>query len=320
MSTPGSSIIAGPARITFRGQTLFSPGDVIVSTRVRAFEVAAAGRPAQRREDQVDIELSFTPGGAWEPMCALLQTLAGLAIGQDVFGAAGGPVVIDSTDGFTYVYANAALTTPPPVVFCAGRTLFGPATITTLGTPGVAHTAPGRRVVITPSTYPADADGYDPAAVVAQPYTLSWGSDAAWANLATADGVTLTFKLSLVPRQIDGAGIIGLRLADLAVTARARPLGVPDAAVLAALKIQGAGAGRGRALGGCGTPDLVVTGAGVYARLYAAGLDTGGSQFGATLNRVGELGWTASVAAPAHDGPLRPSFFRGTAAPLSISP
>ncbi len=304
MSTPRNSIIAGPARITFRGQTLFSQGDVIVSTRVRAFEVAASGRPAQRREDQVDTELAFTPSGAWGPMCALLDPFAGLAVGQDIFGEEATPVVVDSTDGWTYTYANGALTGTPTVTFSAGRTLFGPATITVLGTRGM-----------TPSVYPTGNDGYDPAALVSSPCTLTWGSDAAWTDRRVADGVTLVFGLSLTPRNVDGAGRIGLRLASLAVTARARPLDVPDAAVLAALRIQGAGAGRGRALDGGTAPDLVIAGTGVYARLHAAGLDQSSSQFGATLNRVGDLQWTASLAASAADGPLRTLFFLGTSAP-----
>ena len=306
MSTPGFSIIAGPARITFHGQTLFSTGDVVVTTRVRAFEVAAGGRPAQRREDQVDVALTFTPDGNWPPMCALLQALGSVAVGRDLFGAAA--VVIDSMDGWTYSYANAALTTPPTVVFSAGRTLFGPATITALG-------ADGRRVTITRPGYPVTGDGYDPAGRVAQPYTLSWGSSAAWANLTVPDGITLAFDLSLTPRRLDGPGLIGWRLDALQVTARARPLGIADADVLAAWRIQGAGAGRGRLLGGRGAPDLVVAGAGIYARLYAAGLDAGQSQFGAALNRVGELGWTASVAGRGADRAPGALFFLGTSAP-----
>ena len=126
MSTPRNSIIAGPARITFRGQTLFSQGDVIVSTRVHAFEVAVSGGPAQRREDQVDTELMFTPGGAWLPMCALLGPLASLAVGQDVFGAGDTPVVVDSTDGWTYTYANGALTKPPSREVLGGRDALWP--------------------------------------------------------------------------------------------------------------------------------------------------------------------------------------------------
>ena len=150
---------------------------------------------------------------------------------------------------------------------------------------------------MTPSIYPVGSDGYDPAALVSSPYTLTWGSDAAWTERRVADGMTLAFGLSLVPRNVDGAGRIGLRVAALVVTARARPLDVPDPAVLAALRIQGAGAGRGRALDGGDAPDLVIAGIGVYARLHTAGLDESSSQFGSTLNRVGDLRWTASAAA-----------------------
>lgn len=320
MSTPRTSIIAGPARITFRGQTLFSPGDVIVSARVRAFMVASGNRPPQRREDQVNVEITFTPGGAWLPMRALLQPLANLVIGQDIVGAAGTPAVIDSADGWTYTYAYAALTSPPPVTFSAGAPLFGTMVLTAFGARRVAPTAAGRRVGVTATAYPADSDGHDFAAVVRQTYTLSWGSDPAWSNLTSADGISLAFHLSLTPRQNDAAGTIGLRLDDLAVTAHARPLGVPDAAVLAALKIQGPGAGRGRVLGGRGVPDLVVAGVGVRARLHSAGLDAGGSQFGATLHRVGELCWTASVTTTGADKPLRPLFSLDDAAPLISSP
>ena len=318
MTTPRTSIIAGPARIGFHGQTLFSAGDVIVSTRVRAFEVAASGRLPQRREDRVDVELTFTPDGAWAPMCVLLQELTGLAVGQDVFGAEDAPVVVEASDGWTYVYANGALTGPPEVTLSAGRTLFGPATITALGARDSASTAPERRVRMTQTGgATAGAEGYDPAARVMQPYTLSWGSSPAWTNLRTAEGVTLGFALKLAPRRIDGAGVIGWRMAALTVTARARPLGVADADVLAAWKIQGEGAGRGRTLGGVGAPDLVVAGAGVYARLYAAGLEAGNSEFGAGVNRVGELGWTASVAAAAAaDDAWRPLFFLGTSGPV----
>ena len=305
MPLPRSSIIAGPARVTFKNQTLFSQDDIRVSTTVRTFEVRTSGRPGQRREDQVRVELAFTPNGAWAPVCALVQELAGVAIGQDVFGDADSPLVIDSRDGKTYTYAAAALTVPPEIVFSAGRTLFGPMAFSAVGADNTAPTAANRRVSMANSTYPTGSDGYDPAAIVTQPYTLSWGSGAPWTNLETEAGVTLAFQPTYAPRRIDSAGIIGLRLVDLLVTARARPLGVADADVLTALKIQGAGAGRGRTLGGEGK-DLVVSGAGVYARLYSAGLETGRSAFGGATNRVGELGWSAAGT---------PAFYLGTSAP-----
>ncbi len=304
MPLPRSSIIAGPARITFQSHVLFSQDDIRVSTVVRTFDVRTSGRPSQRREDQVRVELTFTPNGAWAPVCALVQAFAGLAIGQDVFGDADSPLVIDSTDGKTYTYAAGALTLPPELVFSAGRTLCGPATFSAIGANNSAPTAANRRLSIADSTYPTGSDGYDPTAIVTQPYTLSWGSSAPWTNLETEAGVTVAFQPTYTTRRIDSAGIIGLRLADLLVTARARPLGVADADVLAALQIQGAGAGRGRTLGGAGQ-DLVVNGAGVYARLYAAGLETGRSEFGGTASRVGELGWSAGGV---------PAFFLGTAA------
>ncbi len=305
MPLPRSSIIAGPARVSFQGQVLFSQDDIRVTTAVRAFEVRTSGRPSQRREDQVRVDLAFTPNGAWAPVCALVQAFAGMTIGQDVFGDADSPLVIDSTDGKTYTYPAGALTVPPEIVFSAGRTLFGPATFSAVGANGTAPTAANRRLSIADSTYPAGSDGYDPAAIVTQPYTLSWGSGAPWADLETEAGVTVAFQPTYAPRRIDSAGTIGLRLVDLLVTARARPLGVADADVLAALKIQGAGAGRGRALGSPGR-DLAVSGAGVCARLYSAGLDTGRSEFGGAASRVGELGWSAAGV---------PAFYLGTSAP-----
>ena len=307
MPTPRASIIAGPARITFKGQTLFSQDDIRVSTLVRAFEVRTSGRPAQRREDETRVELTFTPNGVWAPVCALVQAFAALSVGQDVFGDADSPVIIESTDGKTYTYAAGALTAPPEIVFSAGRTLFGPLTLSAVGANNSAPTAPGRRVTVAAGVYPAGSDGYDPAAVITQPYTLSWGNAAAWINLETEAGVTVAFQPTFAPRRVDGAGIIGLRLVDLTVTARARPLDVADADVLAALKILGAGAGRGRALGVPGQ-DLVVSGAGVYARLYAAGLEAGRSEFGGAVNRVGELTWCAG-------GMVTPLCFLGTASP-----
>lgn len=308
-----SSIIAAPALLTFAGQTLFSKDDIKVVTTIETFDVKTSGRPTMKRENNVKVELTFTDNGVWGPMIALINEYAAMAIGTDIFTNADRPLVIHSTDGFTYTYSAAALSKPPDVILSAGKTLFGPATFTCLAADNTSPTAANRRLTIAGSVAYPNPDGYDPSLIVTQGYTLGWGTTAPWTGLDTDDGATISFAPSFSNKRIDSAGLIGMRLTDLGVTAKAKAVGgIASSDVLAALTIQGAGAGRGRALAASGQ-NLTIVGTGVYVELYAAAFTAGGDTFGGENNRIDELTWMANTTLVS--GALKPLFYLGTVAP-----
>jgi hypothetical protein len=315
MAIARASIIAGPAQVTFNGQTLFSKEDIKVSTKVQTFDVKTAGRPSMKREDNVQVEITFTPNGVWAPVIALINPYASMVIGTDIFGSADVPLVIHSVDGFTYTYSAAALTKLPDIYLSGGKTLFGAMTFTALGADNTAPSAANRRVTIASAVAYPSPDGYDPSQIMTQGYSVSWGSGSQWSGLDTEDGSVISFRLSLKPKQIDSAGIIGMRFTDMEVTAKAKPVGGIGAAdVLTALNIQGTGAGRGRALANSGQP-LAISGSGIYAQLYAAALIETGDTFGGETNRIGTITWMSNTQLVS--SVLKPLFYLGTAAPGS---
>ena len=313
MPTARASIIAGPGRIVFNGQTLFFQGDLLAKPKLSTFDVKTAGRRTQKRQEDVMYEISGVPNGVFAPVAALIEPYASMAVGTDIFGSPDVPLVIQSVDGEVFTYSAAALTKLPDLNLSAGKPLWGSLTFTGLGSDDTAPTAANRLLAISAAAYPTP-DGYDPNAILTQSYLFSWGSVAPWVNLETEAGWTVAFNLQTSPKKTDGAGTIGMRFVDLGITAKAKPLGVQSTDVLAALKIQGTGAGRGTSMASKGQT-LAITGTGVYLSLNAAAITDAGDTFSADKNRVDEITWTPSETLT--NSTLNPLFFLGTAAPGS---
>ena len=198
---------------------------------------------------------------------------------------------MDSSAGQLITLYNAAVTRMPGIIGSATATLLGEVEFEAFLVDGKAPGDAGAYYAIADSPYLQDTT-FDPANLLTQPIALAWGA-APWDVFYTKAGVRVDFALTLENVDIDGLGTVTKRLGGLVVTARGQPVGVTEAQLFTALKLQGAGAGIGRSLGS-GASDLVLTATGFYAKLTAAALKGGPEQFSSRNDRIGELTWTAT--------------------------
>lgn len=217
------------------------------------------------------------------------------------------PLTITGNDGKTIVFHNVAVTKMPTIKFAATETLWGEVEFTAYPKNGVAWT--DSAAFFTTGTAAFADSGFDPADIITQPHTLTWGA-APWAGLFTKEGITVETNLTLSDVTDDASGVVTQRIDAISVTAKAQPLGPSLAQLMTALALQGASATRGRSLAG---DDLVIEGTGMYAKLTAAALVGGPAQWARNLDRIGELEWRATRTFTA--GVADPLFYIGTAAP-----
>jgi hypothetical protein len=216
-------------------------------------------------------------------------------------------LVILGNDGKQITFHNAAVTKMPAVNPASQKTLWGDVEFECFAKNGIPWTTADAFFTIADASF-ADS-GFDPADIITQPYSLTWGS-APWAGIFTKNGFVIEPSLTLEAVEDDVSGILTRRISSLGFTAKAQPEGPDLSDVMAALKLQGAGATRGRSLAG---PDLNIEGTGVYIRLYAAALSGGPAQWSSKLDRIGELTWQATRTFT--DGVANPLFYIGAEAP-----
>lgn len=215
------------------------------------------------------------------------------------------PLVIHSFDGTKVVIHNAAVVSMPNIIASTIKTLIGEVAFEGFLAHGKSWGDAGAFYTITQEPL-VDAT-FDPADIITQAYVLDWGAPP-FADMPTKDGVVISFDLGLEAVTTDTDGVLTRRLAALAVSATATPIGLSETQLLDAVKFQGAGARRGRSLAGA---DLTLTGTGVFIKLSGAALKGGPAHFSAKLDRVGELTWSATRTFLA--GVPQPLFVVGTA-------
>jgi hypothetical protein len=216
-------------------------------------------------------------------------------------------LVILGNDGTRVTLHNAAVTKMPAVNPASQKTLWSGVEFECFAKNGIPWTTADAFYTIDTAAF-ADS-GFDPADIITQPYSLTWGS-APWSGIYTKNGFVIEPSLTLEAVEDDVSGILTRRISSLVFTAKAQPEGPDLSDVLTALKLQGAGATRGRSLAGS---DLNIQGTGVYVRLYAAALVGGPAQWSSKLDRVGELTWQATRTFTM--GVANPLFFIGSSAP-----
>ena len=300
MAIDRSTVITGPAVVTYGGQTFHTKGDIDVGVNRETFEVVTGvhGKIDERNAD-FEAEISFDPAGEWEALNVLFPHGTS-DFGASIFGSSDSPLVIKSVDGKTYTFHAAAVTQIPQIRASAVETLIGQVTFGAIRKNNTAWSAADSFLTIASATF-SDTT-MDPSNIITQPYSAAWGSSP-WDSFETEDGFTIDFDLSLDDIRTDSDGIIDKRFGGLAVNARCVPLGVTDAQILTAMRMQGSGAARGGSLN-TNSNDLVVSGTGVTITVKNAQMKTAGYRYGATVIRNGEVafvatrGFTAGVADP----------------------
>lgn len=305
-----TSLIAGPARISFGGQIFWSKGDVQLRVINDRFDIQTAhfGKVDERFSDR-RIEVEFEPSGAFSaPIAAVIWPYASTVVGASIFGATDTALTINGRDGRQIVVHAAAVTKMPSIRLGVAQTMIGSMTITGLVKNNTDPTNAAAYYTESAVAYPGDS-GFAVADIKTLAYSSAWGGSAPWSSFNTEAGWTIDFDLQLAPQKADGIGTFDMTFQSLAVTAKAIPIGPTQAEILNAVC---GTAGLGASIATANNLNISATG--VYVRLYRAAIPDSGLVFGAQPKRIRETSWIATRGVTS--GTADPLFFVGTAAPV----
>lgn len=219
-----TTIIRGPAKITYDTATFYSKGGVTLRMVNSTFdkETDAYGMVGKSKTD-FQLVVEFEPVGEIEEL-AKLYPYGSTAIGASIYGSTDKALVITAADA-TYTINNAAITQLPSLRLTANNTAFGPIQFTGLldigGDPANL------------SDYYAVAAGasigaaFDPSKLITAPYTATLGFGTPLAFMSEA-GFEIAFDLSLSPVVVDGIGTVSMALQNLGATITCIPTGIAE--------------------------------------------------------------------------------------------
>lgn len=303
-----TSIISGPARISFGGQTFWSKGDVQVRVINERFNIDTAnfGKVDERFADR-RIEVEFEPAGAFTAgVAGVLWPYASTTVGSSIFTASDVPLTINGRDGRQIVVHAAAVTKMPSLRLGVTQTMIGNVTFTGLVKNNTDPSNAAAYYTESAVAYPGDS-GFAVSDILTKDYTAAWGS-APWASFVSEGGWTVDFDLQLAEQKVDGIGTVDMTFASLGVSAKCIPVGPTAANILAAVA---PAAALGTSIATANNLNISATG--VYVRLYKAALAESGLVFGSQAKRVAETTWISTRSITG--GTADPLFFVGTSAP-----
>lgn len=280
-----SSILRGPAIVTYGGSTFYSKDDIALDLTTDTFDIATSlhGKVDERVISRA-LKVRFTPSGEWEAL-GVLWPYGSALIGSSVFGA-GSPLVIQTRSGTKLTLYDAAVTSMPDIELATSRTLIGPVEFTCIGKDDEAWETAESLVKVEANAW-SDTT-FSSSSIKTQAYSASWGVASPWSSFVSMSGFRVSFDLRLSPIETDPAGLVDMTIADLGVRCRCVPMNVTESDLVTALKIQGSTNGRGRSLN-AGANNLVISATGVSVTLRGAQMRSGQMTFGTTTPRIGEV-------------------------------
>lgn len=304
-----TSIITGPALVTYGGQSFWSKGDVVITPINDRFSIDTAHfGPVDERIQNRRFEITFEPSGRFtSALAAVLWPYASTSIGDDIYGATDTALTINSRAGKQWVFHNSAITAMPNIRIGVGQTIQGSLTFTALLANSTDPTNAAAYFTESSVAYPGDT-GFAVSDILTKACTAAWGASSPWDSFLTQEGWEFAFDLTLAPKMVDGLGTVGMSLQSLRVTASAIPVGPAEADTLSKMKTS---AELGTSI--ATTDDLIVSGTGIYVSISNAGLQEADLGFGAERKRLGQHTWMATRTVTA--GTADALFYVGTSAP-----
>lgn len=306
-----TTILTGPALVTFGGQSFWSKGDVIVKPVNQRIQIGTAhfGKVDERFADK-SLEVSFEPSGRFTAgLAGVLWPYAATTIGSGIYSSSDSALVVHSRSGTKLTIHNARVTEMPSLRLGVTQTIQGQVKFTGLLKNNTDPTNAAAYYTIASEAYPGDS-GFAVSDIKTLAYASSWGASAPWDSFLTEAGWEISFGLQLEPQRVDGLGTVDMSLQGLDVTARAIPVGPTEADVLTKM---GNTAALGASLAGVSGEVLNISATGVYVRIYKAALADAELGYGPARKRIGRCEWIATRTVTA--GTLDPLFYIGTAAP-----
>lgn len=248
-----TSIIYGPALITWDSATFYTQSDIVVEFGADFVEmpINQIGIASRRMSERM-AKVTFTPSGEWNATTtAKLLPYASTLIGTSLGGATDKDMVITPLSGTAAITLKAAiLTKMPQLIFSATKSRMGSVEFMCLGGLDDDWSVVSSLFSIASPGAP-NLSGYTPGDLITCGVEAIWyDNDVTYAGFdpfESEDGFVVDFDLRLKPYSLDSRGIIDYRMDGLDVTVTATPVGPTVAQVLTAMGLQGSGAKRGRA-------------------------------------------------------------------------
>jgi hypothetical protein len=112
----------------------------------------------------------------------------------------------------------------------------------------------------------------------------------------TEEGMQVTFDLGLTPKRSNNLGTYDILFSSLEVKAKGLPIsansGPSTRDIISSLNVQGTNVQMGQSLAAEGQ-DLILSGNGIYFRLYQAAVESNEAVYSTEKLRPGDFGWTA---------------------------
>lgn len=297
-----TTILTGPALVTYGGQSFWSKGDVTVKPVFKRFgiETAHFGKVDERFSDR-KYQISFEPSGRFtNALAAVLWAVAGKTLGASILGSSDSPLVVHGRDGRKLTFHNAGITQAPPIRMAVDKTVVGAVQFTAILAKSTDPTNAAAYYTEAAVSYPGDT-GFDVGDIWTAAPEAAWGSGV-WAAFRTTAGWEITFPMTIREDAADGFGTYDLVLQNLEVSAKCEPLGPSVADVFTALKsTQALGTSLASAddlyitSGIVGSPSIIIS---------KAALVDSECKWGNASKRIGSTEWVATrsiaagVAAP----------------------
>jgi hypothetical protein len=251
-----SSLVRGPATVTFNGVTWYSQGDVSIKITKQAFDITVGGGKIDERLAGYEAEVSFTPSGRLLGL-SLFSAFGALALGTQLYTSADLPVVVASAAA-TWTFKAGRISKIPSIIASARKTAFGSMTLKCIVGDGLVPGAVDSFLTMSAGAAPT---GEASADIITGPWTITGGGlGTSW---ETADGLTLDFELQTSEQRTDSGGLVAEFLTGVTAKATFTPSGLAPSAIVTALQLTDA-------IGGSlntGGVDLVATGSGITATL-----------------------------------------------------
>lgn len=284
-------IIAGPAIVAWGGQTFWSKGNVTVKPAYQKFDVSnSAFGKVDTRFSSKQLEVTFEPDGRFNAaLAAVLWPYGATALGASIYGATDAALTVHGRDGVKITLANAAVTEMPTIRLGAAQTICGSIKFAGILSNSTSPDAVGAYYTVASEAYPGD-DGWLAGDIPTAVAASAWGDTSPWASFLTEAGWEIQFALGLTPQNVDGLGVVDMRLTGLDVTARCIPVGPAMADVLEKM---GEETPLGSSLAALGA-DLELTTSAAVVTVKGAAITDCDFQWGLTPKRLGTTVWTAT--------------------------
>jgi len=252
ISRTDTTILRGPATVTYNASVFYSAGPIQVRTYYVTFDIASSAKGnIDRRVSDILTEISFTPvGNVSATDLGNLFPHTACALGGTAVPASDRTLIVWPINGKEKItYNNAFVSKMPDLVLSATKAPYGAVTFTAFGTNNEAWSAATHRF-----TYAATGAFSDTSlsatGVKTVPYTAALGAlSAPWNGIQTMDGWTISFDIGMEPSVTDDQGIFDYLYTDRAqITVRCKPVGISVADLHGLMILQDTGAARGMSI------------------------------------------------------------------------